>query len=158
MTVAVRQARPSDLKTVMAHAIALWPDEPPAGMRRHMRALLAGKPESTLPLVIFLAERWERAIGFIEVGLRSHADGCDGRRPVGYIEGWYVAPDQRGRGVGRALMDTAEAWARKQGCVEMASDTWLHNRPSQRAHLALGFEIAERSVLFRKSLRRRKRA
>ena len=121
-----------------------------------MRALLAGQPESTLPLVVFLAERSKRAIGFIEVGLRSHADGCDGRRPVGYVEGWYVVPGERGRGVGRALLDAAEVWARKQGCIEMASDTWLHNRASQRAHLALGFEIAERSVLFRKSLRRRR--
>lgn len=40
----------------------------------------------------------------IEVGLRSHADGCDTRQPVGFLGGWYVEPTHRGNGVGRALM------------------------------------------------------
>jgi len=34
----------------------------------------------------------------------------------------------------------------------MASDTAIHNQVSQRAHQALGFEIVERSVLYRESL------
>jgi aminoglycoside 6'-N-acetyltransferase I len=117
-----------------------------------MRAILAGKPESTLPLVLFVAERQGRVIGFIEVGLRSHADGCDGARPVGFIEGWFVAPAHRGRGVGHALMDAAEAWTREQGCVEIASDTWADNVASERAHTALGFEVVDRCVNFRKAL------
>src|SRR5581483_8999398 len=113
--------------------------------RPHMRDLLAGKPRSTLPLVVWLAlvpdgEGSERAVGFVEVGLRSHADGCDPRRPVGYVEGWYVDPPARRRGVGGALLAAAEAWARAQGCREMASDTWADNRRSQRAHQALGYE------------------
>jgi len=36
-------------------------------------------------------------VGFLEVGLRSHADGCDPAQPVGYVEGWFVAPDHRGQ-------------------------------------------------------------
>jgi aminoglycoside 6'-N-acetyltransferase I len=133
-------------------AAALWPEEAVRGHRAHARAVLAGRPQSTLPLVVLLALRGRRAVGFIEVGLRSHADGCDGRRPVGFVEGWYVTPAERGRGVGGALMRAAEGWARAQGCREMASDTWHDNEPSQRAHLALGFEVVDRCVNFRKPL------
>src|SRR5204863_3252567 len=55
---------------------------------------------------------------FLEVDLRSHADGCNPSRPVGYIEGWYVAQSYRTRGIGRKLLAAAEDWARSQGCIE----------------------------------------
>jgi DNA-binding MarR family transcriptional regulator len=41
-----------------------------------------------------------------------------------------------------------------QGCTELASDTWIDNEPSQRAHLALGFEVVNRCINFRKTLQR----
>jgi aminoglycoside 6'-N-acetyltransferase I len=150
----IRLAGPADLDALVSLAATLWPEDPVRGHRAHLRALLAGKPQSTLPLVVYLAERGERAVGFIEVGLRSHADGCDGRRPVGFIEGWFVAPGERGRGTGRLLMRAAERWAIGQGCRELASDTWADNRSSQRAHQALGFTVVDRCVNFRKALRR----
>jgi len=52
----------------------------------------------------------------------------------------------------RWLLRAAEDWARSQGCIEMASDTAIDNQVSQRAHEALGFEVAERSVLYPKTL------
>ncbi|MBI3654496.1 MAG: GNAT family N-acetyltransferase [Acidobacteria bacterium] len=89
--------------------------------------------------------------GFIEVSIRSYAEGCstDG---VGYIEGWYVDEGARLQGVGRALVEAAEAWAMSQGCVEMASDTELENLVSQKAHARLGYEEVERIVCFKKRL------
>jgi aminoglycoside 6'-N-acetyltransferase I len=146
----VRPAVPADLDAIVALATALWPDGD--DHRPHMAATLAGAPRSTLPLTLFIAERAGVAVGFIEVGLRSHADGCDGRRAVGFIEGWYVTPAHRGQSVGRALMAAAESWARAQGCTEIASDTWADNEASIVAHQALGFEISERLVTFRKPL------
>jgi len=84
--------------------------------------------------------------------LRSHADGCNPSRPVGYVEGWYVAESHRNRGIGRKLVAAAEDWARSQGCVEIASDTWIENEVSQRAHKALGYEVVDRCVHYRKTL------
>ena len=46
-------------------------------------------------------------------------------------------------------MRAAEEWARAQGCVEMASDALIENERSQRAHEALGFDVADRCVHFR---------
>ena len=106
-----------------------------------------------MPLVIFVAEASDGTLaGFLEAGLRSHADGCDESCAVGYVEGWFVREEQRQLGIGAELLRAAEDWARSQGCKEMASDTQIDNVISQRAHEALGFEIAERSVLYRKRL------
>jgi aminoglycoside 6'-N-acetyltransferase I len=91
-------------------------------------------------------------VGFIEAGLRSHADGCDPSHPVGFVEGWYVAPAHRRRGIVALLLASAEDWARRHGCAEMASDAWVDHNDSQRAHEALGFEVVDRCVHYRKAL------
>jgi aminoglycoside 6'-N-acetyltransferase I len=151
-SVKIRPARPSDLDAVAYLATALWPDAPVAEHRDHAAAILTGKPLSTLPLVLFVAEIDHEVVGFVEVGLRSHADGCDARQPVGFVEGWYVEPQHQRQGVGRALMTAAEGWSRSVGARELASDTWIDEEPSQRAHAALGFEVVDRCVHFRKPL------
>ncbi len=152
-SVQIRAAKPSD-KTVLGQMRhALWPDSSVEHHEEELVPILAGKSPGIMPLVYFVAEENGAVVGFVEVGLRSTADGCDWTRAVGYIEGWYVAGSHRRRGVGAQLIAAAENWAREQGCTEMASDTQSDNAQSLQAHLRLGYEIAERSILFRKSLR-----
>jgi len=132
---------------------ALWPKTPAGEHARELTDILEGKPVTTLPLIILVAEASDRGLaGFLEVDLRSHADGCNPSRPVGYIEGWYVAENHRHRGIGRRLLAAAEAWARSQGCVEIASDTWVDNDVSQCVHEALGYEVVDSCVRYRKTL------
>jgi aminoglycoside 6'-N-acetyltransferase I len=132
---------------------ALWPDGSVEEHTAELTEILGGAPRGTLPSVILVAESADGVIvGFLEAGLRSHADGCDPRLPVGYIEGWYVIPEWRRRQVGAALVAEAESWAREQGCREMASDTWIDNVDSQCAHEALGYEVVDRCVNYRKAL------
>ena len=119
-----------------------------AGIDRDIRRHFLGSASA-----VFVAEvAGGTLIGFLEVGLRSHADHCNPAHPVGYVEGWYVAENFRCQGNGSALLRVAEDWARTQGCTEMASDTQLDNHMSQGAHQALGFEAVERSILYRKPL------
>ena len=91
-------------------------------------------------------------IGFIEASLRSDYVNGTSSSPVGFIEGLYVVERARGRGVGRALVQAAERWAREHGCREMASDVLLENESGHAAHRALGFEETDRVVYFRKNL------
>ncbi len=99
---------------------------------------------------------WERETGglggFISLAIRPWAEGCVSV-PVPYVEGWWVAPDLRQSGVGRALMDQAECWCRDNGYDELGSDAELHNEISQRAHIAFGFKPTLRLQFFRKDLR-----
>ena len=125
----------------------LWPGDHTAEVEQHLRD--GGTPLLTLVLV---ADRGDgKLCGFVEIGLRPYAEGCEST-PVPFIEGWYVDPDVRGSGVGRALIRAAEAWARANGYREIASDVELDNDASIAAHNALGFEEADRLVCFRKDL------
>lgn len=104
-----------------------------------------------LPAAVFVCDRGDgRLAGFLELSVRTYAEGCSG--PAPYVESWFVDPDVRGRGIGRRLMTAAEEWAKTNGYGELASDTELENDASQCAHRALGFEIVERAVHFRKKL------
>jgi len=132
---------------------ALWPKSSAEEHARELTQILEGMAPVTMPLIILVAEASDRILaGFLEIDLRSHADGCNPSRPVGYVEGWYVAENHRHRGIGRKLLAVAEDWARSQGCVEMASDTWVDNEVSQRVHEALGYEVVDRCVQYRKTL------
>lgn len=101
---------------------------------------------------VFVIERPDGSLaGFVEVGARPYADGCD-TSPVGYLEAWYVDPDVRRQGHGRALLAAAEAWARERGYREMASDARLDNVVSHAAHRRADYAEVDRVVQFRKSL------
>ena len=131
----------------------LWPEASPEEHALELGPVLNGQAAGRLPVAVLLAAAPdEKVIGFVQVGLRSHADGCDPTHPVGFIEGWYVAPEYRRQKIGARLIAAAEDWARSQGSSEMASDTWIDALDSQRAHEALGFEVVDRCVHYRKRL------
>jgi aminoglycoside 6'-N-acetyltransferase I len=149
----VRPGESSDGDQLSRMRLALWPELSVDEDRQELDAAFSGKALGTMPLSILVAEIVHgNLIGFLEVGLRSHADGCDTRIPVGFVEGWFVAEGHRSKGVGTKLLAAAEDWARGHGCIEMASDTWLDNDQSQRVHEALGFEVVDRCVHYRKAL------
>lgn len=129
----------------------LWPDSPEQEHRSEIAQELDGG--ETLP--IFLpVDVGEVITGFVEASIHRDLHGGDGG-PVGYLEGWFVAEPYRQRGVGRALVEAAEAWARARGFVTMCSDADEHNGVSIEAHRRLGYrEIARRGgeVLFARGL------
>ncbi|MFZ5921234.1 MAG: aminoglycoside 6'-N-acetyltransferase [Chloroflexota bacterium] len=145
--ITIRRVTPADKPEWLRMRLALWPEGSPEEWSDDMDRMMA---DPATP--VFVAVRANGTLGgFLEAGTRPYADGCDSS-PVGYIEGWYVAPDLRRQGVGGQLVRAAEDWARSLGLSEMASDTWLDNETSLRAHTALGYEEAERLIHFAKKL------
>ena len=148
--VAVRSAAPADAAAWLAMRQALWPDHEGRWHATEIAQFFGGT--LGMPLEVLIAEDDDgRALGFAELFIRPYAEGCVTNR-VAFLEGWFVAPEARGRGVGRALIAAAEAWARAQGCTEFASDAEIDNETSAAAHRALGFEEVEQIRCFRKSL------
>ena len=144
----IRNYRDGDDAEWLRMRRALWDDCPDEEQVREMSEILGSESET-----VFFAERHEGGLcGFLEATLRPRADGCDST-PVGYIEGWFADPDVRRQGVGRALVEAAEAWTRFKGCRQMASDAELWNAVSHQAHGALGYQETARLVLFKKDLK-----
>jgi aminoglycoside 6'-N-acetyltransferase I len=127
---------------------ALWPGSL-ADHEEETRTFFAKQLETP---VVFVAEVNGRLVGFLELDFRKYAPGCRSS-PVPFIEGWYVEPDSQGRGIGRALIEAAEAYAREAGHDEIASDAQLENADGIAAHRAVGFREVERIVCFRRSLK-----
>lgn len=145
----VRRGADADVGAWAELRAALWPEDDAASHAVEIRRALA-RPRATTAFLAFDAEG--RACGFAEATLRrDYVNGTESS-PVGFLEGWYVTPEARGRGAGRALVAAVEQWTREQGCAELASDALLDNETSHHAHAACGFEETERVVYFRKRL------
>ena len=145
----IRPVEAGDRAEWLRLRLALWPDSSAEEEQGEVDTFLAGFPLPTL-MAAFVAARPEGGLcGLVEVSIRASAPGCQSDR-VGYVEAWYVDGDVRGQGVGQALVERAEAWARAAGCREMASDTTPFYPISPAAHAALGYAEVER--YFRKVL------
>jgi len=143
----VRLIRPEDLAEWLRLRRRLWPHTAEHRQIEEAYSILSQSDASP----VFVAEAGGELAGFVEVTMRDHVEGCE-TGPVGYIVGWYVEPEFRGRGIGRALMHEAEGWAAKHRCREMASDAALSNQRGQSLHTQLGYVETERRIVFRKRL------
>ena len=145
--VRVRRAELGDRAEWAWMRAALWADDDAGELGGEIEAML-GDPTQ----VAFVAERDEGGLcGFAEASVRRFANSND-ESPCAFLEGWWVDPDVRRTGIGRALVGAVEDWARAQGFHELGSDALLDNTLGHQAHRALGFEERERVVYFRKWL------
>jgi len=146
-SVTVRDILETDRNDWVRLRDALWPDslwDHEVETRKHFARRSA-------TLQVFVAEVEGRIVGFLEMDFRPYAPACT-TSPVPFIEGWYVDPAWQRRGIGRALIEAAEARARQRGYTEIASDAELDNADGIAAHRALGYVEVERVVCFRRSL------
>lgn len=142
----IRPVTVADSKDWLHMRCALWPEGSEGEHRDEIERFFADQLRN--PLEVLLAvDDTGAPVGFVELSLRSYAEDCV-TDCVAYLEGWYVVPEARRGGVGRALVGAAEDWAREQGCAEFASDALLDNHTSAAAHRALGFRRQCRSVVF----------
>ena len=129
--------------------LMLWPDS----SREDHSAEMARVADDPFRFGQFVARDVDGArLGFAEVSQRTDYVNGTESSPVAFIEGLYVLPHARRRGVAGAMMKEIVAWARARGCKELASDALLENTGSHAMHAALGFSETERVVYFRRLL------
>jgi aminoglycoside 6'-N-acetyltransferase I len=149
----VRSATAGDGQAWLRMREALWPEDGDESHAKEIARFFAG--ELRMPLEVLLAiDESGAVLGFAELSIRTYAEDCVTDR-VAYLEGWYVVPESRRRGVGRLLIAAAEEWALAQGCSEFGSDALIDNDASAAAHAALGFVETVQIRCFRKVLEAR---
>jgi aminoglycoside 6'-N-acetyltransferase I len=78
---------------------SLWPDGRLAEHKADIeRFFLGDRREPAEVLLAFTGG--SVAVGFAELSIRNIVDGCSSDR-VAYLEGWFVVPEFRRRGIGR---------------------------------------------------------
>lgn len=115
---------------------ALWPSAP-GEHAGEIADFFGGMIDEPMQVLVAVDEAGG-VVGMVELSIRRAAEGCFSDR-VAYVEGWFVEPKFRRRGIGAALVRAAEVWARDQGCVELASDTDRSNDLGAAAHRGVGF-------------------
>lgn len=150
MGVSVRIGTIDDVEDWAQLRVALWPRHP---LDDHRADIIGTFLPGNGQAVAFIARNeTHEAVGFAEAALRhDYVNGCSSS-PVLFLEGIYVRPIARRRGVARALCSAVADWGTGLGCSEFASDTALDNVASQTLHAALGFAETQRVVFFRKLL------
>jgi GNAT superfamily N-acetyltransferase len=95
----------------------------------------------------FLAEAAGQVIGFLIIQLHSPAQEPyvvqETRavvQDVGILSAW------RGQGIGRALMEAAEQWARRQGARHLQLNVWEFNTGALRFYETMGFTTISRKM------------
>jgi aminoglycoside 6'-N-acetyltransferase I len=105
------------------------------------RPLYAAQLRSTQE-VIFLAEREGATVGILRCIDTLGSPLLDPSR-YGYVSSVYVRPAARRSGVLRALLDTAERWARGRGLTELRLHNAADNEVAASTWEGLGFGIVE---------------
>ena len=147
----VQKAIEQDAAVLADLALMLWPSHDAAELREEFAELLKSEEAAC-----FLACEAGVPVGFAQCQLRyDYVEGTQ-TSPVGYLEGIFVRPEFRNRGLAKQLLGACESWAKEKGCMEFASDCELGNDTSLNFHLSMGFAEANRIVCFTKTLRDRR--
>lgn len=143
----IQLAKSSAVEEVLPLRKALWNHMSLEDHRKELESLFT---ESET--FIFLSkDLMGVAVGFAEVTLKPHANGCD-FSPVLYLEGIWVNPTHQSQGIGRQLIQKIIEFAKAREIPGLASDALIENDRSHRAHLSWGFREVERVVCYSMSL------
>lgn len=143
----VREAEDKDLKVIAQMAVVMWNNHSVTDLEDEFANVIHSEESQ-----VFLKYIQDIPVGFAQCGLRhDYVEGTDSS-PVGYLEGIFVKEEYRKQGYAKELLSACEQWAKKQGCVEFASDCELSNTDSFAFHMSMGFEEANRVICFTKKL------
>jgi GNAT superfamily N-acetyltransferase len=113
-------------------------------MRARLERLLGRSDE----VVLVAVDPHDRPVGWIHLailGLLEHSDHAA-------INGLVVDERVRGTGIGRALVDAGEAWARQHGATEITVRSRSTRTRAHRFYERNGYDEIKRSHVFGKPL------
>lgn len=158
MTVEIREYRPGDLAALRRLVVALHeamraldPSLPPAGeiIDAYFRHLV--ESSDTSDGTFYVAEADDRLVGYVCVfGRVAPSDPDEPPEASSFVADLFVEPGVQGLGVGKRLMETAEARARSLGVTQVDLKVLATNRQALAFYRTLGYQ--PRIVELRKAI------
>ena len=139
MKIRLAVARDSEFILSLAERLLEFGDVPGrdrAAMIARDRSVLADALSSDDSTIFVAADDDGRPLGFIHL---TTADDYYDATPTAHVADVVVAGDAAGRGVGTALMERAEQWAREQGFAMLTLNVFTANRRARDLYAKLGF-------------------
>jgi predicted N-acetyltransferase YhbS len=143
-SISIRRAMHADASAIARLSSTLGYDAEPAVIAKRLRAIL----ESDSDLLIVAADSRGRIVGW----LQAHAAHVVESGFRVEITGLIVSPAQRRRGVGRALVDEAERWAKGLSAEAVVVRSNVQRAESHAFYPALGYTVTKSQHVYRKSL------
>lgn len=150
----IRPARPGDLEALVAltratyreHALRQpdwFPEDAAVPTELALRQILGPKPTLAKgwETLVLVAERQGRIVGYVSSVLPPAIAHSPGRLDrVATIWDISVASGERGRGVGRQLLQATQEAMHDLGCTVLQADVWSGNDASQAMFRAAGHQ------------------
>ena len=108
-----READNRDRESWLRIRRTIWPHASPGAHERDIDAGFARQDGRWFVVVVEDRD----PIAYLECRLRPAEDGVEGA--TGRIEAWYIAPNYRAGGVGRALIGFLRSWFQVRGCERL---------------------------------------
>ncbi|MBU5438475.1 GNAT family N-acetyltransferase [Tissierella sp. MSJ-40] len=148
MITKIISANKDNLNELVTMALDLWSDNTFEGLETEMLDLIDVNKD-----ILLMSITDENTSGFIYMSVRTdYVEGSDSS-PVAYIEGIYVKPEFRNKGIARLLFKAGENWAKANGCIQIGSDIEWDNNVSYDFHRKIGFEEVNRIICFIKDIK-----
>jgi GNAT superfamily N-acetyltransferase len=143
MGILFRSAAAGDLAALAELAGELGHPVAPAELLPRLERVLADPAQAVL-----VAEQTGTVLGWLHVQeFRALTSP-----PSALVVGFVLAEGARGRGLGRALLAQAEAWARARGLTSMRLRARRERRAAHGFYRALGYRVYAKQLQFRKEL------
>ncbi|MED1864510.1 GNAT family N-acetyltransferase [Fictibacillus nanhaiensis] len=143
----IKEANEHILDPLTEMALALWPDNEFSELRKEFKQLLNSDKDK---VIVYLMHA--QLIAFIHISVRSDYVEGSHDSPTGFIEGIYVKPEYRKKGISKKLIEKGESWLKTKGCSQIGSDIEQSNDTSYHFHKNVGFKEVNRLIAFIKDI------
>ncbi len=140
--------RDPDFDSLLQMGLKLWKDFSEAELRKLLKEAHTWGAQK----IIMAKNNDDKNIGFAIFTIRKEYVEGARQSPTGYLEGIFVEPDHRKKGIAMEFVKMGEEWAKANGCIQMGSDTWLNDKQSRKFHKSVGFWEEEEVVHFLKDI------
>jgi GNAT superfamily N-acetyltransferase len=142
----IRPATKADAESIARLSGQLGYPASAKDVRQRLQAMIGASPDPAND-VILVAEKGD-VIGWIHAFVARRVEG----EPFAEIGGLVTDKAHRGRGIGRRLLASAEAWARDRGLGKVRVRSNTVRQRAQGFYESLGYTVTKTQWIFDKTL------